>query len=165
MNAVDDAFVGLGSNLDRPQDNVRHALDGLADLPATTLHARSRLYGSRPMGPMDQPDYVNAVAWLRTSLEPHALLTELQRLEAAAGRARTGERWGPRTLDLDLLVHGDRVVDDERLRLPHPGLGTRAFVLLPFAEIAPDVHVPGLGRIAACAPAVDESSVWLLAEQ
>lgn len=158
-----DAWVGLGSNLDGPAARVRWALEALGSLPRTQRVASSRLYGSAPMGPPGQPDYVNAVAWLTTALGPHALLDELQRIENEAGRVRTGERWGPRTLDLDLLLYGNRVIRDARLSVPHPGLAERAFVLVPLAEIAPDLDVPGQGRIDSLLDALGERELWPVA--
>lgn len=164
MTSVVDAFVGLGSNLDDPRERVLEAVSALAGLPGVTLYARSGLYGSRPMGPADQPDYVNAVAWLRTDVHPHALLDLLQMLETDAGRSRTGQRWGPRRLDLDLLVYGDERLGDGRLTLPHPGIGERAFVLLPLAEIAPDLDIPGLGSARVLADRIDRADIWALEE-
>ena len=163
MSTAVDAFIGLGSNLDGPAAQVTAALECLAALPDSMLHARSRLYASAPMGPQDQPDYVNAVAWLRTHLSPHALLDRLQAIEHAAGRRRTdGQRWGPRPLDLDLLMWGDLQIAEERLTLPHPGIAERAFVLFPWAEIAPAQSVPGLGRVDGLAAARDDGTVYPL---
>jgi len=163
MSARARAFVGLGSNLDRPVDRVLEGLEALSELADTRVAATSPLYGSAPMGPADQPDYVNAVARLDTGLSPHALLDGLQAIETRAGRERTAERWGPRTLDLDLLLY-DRVhCRDRRLTLPHPGIAERAFVLVPFADIAPDEVLPGseasIGNLAARS---DRSGLWRL---
>lgn len=151
------AYVGLGSNLAGPADQVRRACAALARLPATRLLKTSRLYTSPPLGPVDQPDYVNAVAALATELEPRALLAHLQAIEAAHGRSRQGPRWGPRTLDLDLLIHGREIWDEPGLRLPHPEIPRRAFVLVPLAEVAPlEIEIPGMGTLeallAACPP-------------
>ena len=162
MSGAEDAWVGLGSNLGDPVAQVRSAFDALAELPETELIARSPLYGSAPMGPADQPDYVNAVAHLRTGLGPHELLTELQRVESAAGRSRTGRRWGPRELDLDLLAMGRRRLADERLTLPHPGLGERAFVLRPLADLDPELEIPGVGRVRERLEQVGEGGLWPL---
>jgi 2-amino-4-hydroxy-6-hydroxymethyldihydropteridine diphosphokinase len=137
------AFIGVGSNLDEPVRQVQTALAELAQLPHSELRTRSALYSTPPMGPPDQPDYINAVAELTTSLTPHRLLAELQKIEQAHHRMRQAH-WGPRTLDLDLLVYGTAVIDDARLRVPHPGLAERAFVVIPLAEIAPDLLIPGL---------------------
>ena len=145
------AFIGIGSNLADPVAQVRRAIDWLDQLPETSRRAASRLYRNPPMGPADQPDYVNAVAELDTALPPQTLLAALQGLEADAGRDRNGRRWGARPLDLDLLVYGDREIEEAALTVPHPGLASRAFVLHPLAEIAPALSVPGLGTASALA--------------
>lgn len=163
MSGRVDAYIAIGSNLDEPITRVRDALEALAGLPDTELVARSPLYGSTPMGPADQPDYVNAVARLATALSPHALLDQLQRLEAESGRERGGPRWGPRRLDLDIVVYGDRRIADERLDVPHPGAAERAFVLVPLAAIAPALEIPGIGRVAELAAALGEGTdLWRL---
>lgn len=164
MSRAVAAWIGVGSNLDGPAGRVRAALDALAAIPETDLVAASPLYGSAPMGPADQPDYVNAVAHLHTVLDPHALLDALQGLEVEAGRERAGERWGPRVLDLDLLLFGDHRIDDVRLRVPHPGLAERIFVLRPLADLAPDLVVPGLGRVDELLVRVPEGGLWRLEE-
>jgi len=142
-----DVYVGLGSNLDNPCGHVRRALSDLDGIAHTACMARSSLYASPPMGPSDQPDYVNAVARLRTSLAPLALLDALQSIEQAHQRTRDGQHWGPRTLDLDVLLYGDREIDDDRLKIPHPGLHERAFVIYPLLEIAGDIDIPGHGGL------------------
>jgi len=154
-----DAFIGLGSNVGDPLAQVRAALGALDRLPESRLHAASPLYRSRPMGPQDQPDFINAVAWLTTALAPHALLDELQQVETAAGRQRSGQRWGPRPLDLDLLLYGDARFADERLTVPHPGVVERPFVLRPLADIAGERVIPGDERSVTdiCAALVDDS--------
>jgi len=152
------AAVGLGSNLGDPPAQIRRALSELAGLPRTLRTRVSSLYASRPMGPQDQPDYVNAVALLMTQLSPRELLQALQDIEAAHGRERAGERWGPRTLDLDLLLYADRFIDEERLTVPHPGIAERNFVLLPLAEIAPHWLVPGRGSVQSLRDALPECS-------
>lgn len=141
------AYVGVGSNLDDPVRQVRSAFAALERLPDSGYFTRSGLWRSAPVGPADQPDYVNAAAGFLTRLEPADLLRRLQGIEQAAGRQR-GERWGPRTLDLDLLVLGRLVVDEPALTLPHPRIAERNFVLLPLAEIAPDLEVPQRGTVA-----------------
>lgn len=144
------AFIGIGANLGDPVAQVFQACVRLArDVPETRLVVRSRLYRNPPMGPQDQPDYVNAVAWLRTRLEPADLLVELQAVEKALGRHRDGTRWGPRKLDLDILLYGMRVIDRPGLRIPHPGIAERDFVLLPLLELAPDLEIPGHGPLAS----------------
>ena len=149
------AYVGLGSNLDDPGAQVDRAFDALAALPETRLVARSPAYRSPPLGPVAQPDFVNAVAGLLTQLAPRPLLDALKSLEAALGREAPVVRWGPRRIDLDLLVHGAARVDEPGLVVPHPGLAERAFVLLPLADLAPDLEVPGLGRVRTLAARVD----------
>ncbi len=143
----ESAYVALGSNLDDPQRQVEIAFDLLADLPDTELIARSSLYRSAPFGPVEQAEFVNAVVELQTSLGAQELLVHLQAIETSRGRVRK-ERWGPRTLDLDLLVYGAEVIDEPQLSVPHPGIGERNFVLLPLREIAPELVIPGLGPVA-----------------
>ena len=148
------AYVALGSNLDDPRAQVGRAFDALARLPDTRLVARSPSYRSPPLGPVSQPDFANAVAGLLTQLAPRALLDALKSLEAALGREAPVVRWGPRRIDLDLLVHGAARVEEPGLSVPHPGLAERAFVLLPLADVAPDLEVPGLGRVRSLAARV-----------
>ena len=139
--------VGLGSNLDSPLTQVRQAARELDALPNSMLIRLSSLYTSKPMGPGDQPDYINAVAALVTQLSAHELLVELRKIEQAHGRERSAERWGPRTLDLDLLLFGGETIDDEDLTVPHAGIAERNFVLLPLCELAPHWVVPGRGSV------------------
>jgi 2-amino-4-hydroxy-6-hydroxymethyldihydropteridine diphosphokinase len=139
-------YIGLGSNLDNPEIQVKTAIEALACLPQTRLQARSSLYRSAPMGPQDQPDYLNAVVELCTGLDPEALLDNLQAIERAQGRVR-GQHWGPRTLDLDILLYGEDVLATERLTIPHPGIAERSFVLVPLAEINDQLEIPGLGAV------------------
>jgi 2-amino-4-hydroxy-6-hydroxymethyldihydropteridine diphosphokinase len=124
---------------------------------------RSSLYSSRPLGPVAQPDFVNAVAGLLTVLEPETLLAALKDLESRLGRDRPAVRWGPRRIDLDLLVHGTSRSATDELQLPHPGIADRAFVLAPLAEIAPDLEVPGLGRVRELLFHVDATTVERIA--
>lgn len=146
------AYVALGSNLDDPPAQLGRALEALARLPATHLVAASSYYRNPPMGDVAQPDFVNAVAGLLTTLGPRALLELLQGIERAHGRDRAKSvRWGPRVLDLDLLVHGRARLREDGLELPHPGIGERNFVLFPLLEIAPGLDVPGLGPVEALA--------------
>ncbi len=135
-------FIGLGSNLDDPLGQLQRAIAALRRLPGTEVVGCSRFYRSAPMGPQDQPDYVNAVVELRSSLQPLALLDALQAIEAAQGRVRDGQRWGPRTLDLDLLLYAGQDIELPRLQVPHPGLPERNFVLYPLQELAPDLVLP-----------------------
>lgn len=143
------AYVGVGANLGDARSMVARALGELAALSDAPARASS-LYRTEPLGPPGQPWYVNAVAQLETGLEPHQLLAALRALERQAGRDRSrAVRWGPRELDLDLLLLGDRVLDTPELVLPHPGLAERRFVLEPLAELAPGVRDPRSGRTAA----------------
>lgn len=134
-------FIGLGSNLDGPVEQVSSALIKLEHIPDTQLVQHSGLYRSDPVGPQGQPDYINAVAELHTELEAHLLLDQLQAIEKAHKRRRI-QHWGPRTLDLDILLYGDSTIESERLRVPHPFMAERAFVLYPLAEIAPGLKLP-----------------------
>lgn len=142
------AYIGLGGNLDRPVERIRLARCAIGDLAGIREAGFSSLYRSAPLGPADQPEYVNAVMAIDTVLEPLALLDRLQAIETANGRVRSGERWGPRTLDLDILLYRDAIIDTERLRLPHPGLCEREFVLVPLQEIAPELWIPGRGLLS-----------------
>ena len=151
------AAVGLGANLGDAAATVRSAIDALAALSTAPVRA-SRLYRTAAWGRTDQPDFINAVALIETALPARSLLDSLLAIERDFGRTRIdGERWGPRTLDLDLLLHGDAVIDEAGLRVPHPHLHERDFVLLPLAEIAPDARIPGIGvaRDLATAMAAD----------
>ncbi|EIC31367.1 2-amino-4-hydroxy-6-hydroxymethyldihydropteridine diphosphokinase [Methylomicrobium album] len=147
-NGTVTAYLGLGSNLADPVKQVRSARADCAAVPGVRELAFSSLYRSPPMGPQDQPDYVNAVMAVSTDLTAPALLRQLQCIEQAHGRVRAGERWTARTLDLDLLIYGAHRIETGELTVPHPGLGQRAFVLYPLFEIAPALVIPGLGRIA-----------------
>jgi len=147
-----DAYVGLGSNLGDRAAEIERALGEIAALPSTTIVARSSLYRSPPLA-ASGGEYLNAVVQLRTGLAPLALLHALQAIERAHGRERPFAN-APRTLDLDLLLHGDAVLESSALTLPHPRLHERAFVLAPLAEIAPDLVVPGRGPLAALREAV-----------
>ena len=154
------AYIGLGSNLDDPARQVRAALALLEDLPDSRVVATSALYSNPPMGPQDQPDFVNAVAGLLTRQEPEALLRSLQALETRLGRVRdAGDRWGPRIIDLDLLVYGSLQRSVPGLNLPHPGIFERNFVLLPLCDIAPALQVPGQGVVAAMAAKLEHSGL------
>ncbi|MDT0617729.1 2-amino-4-hydroxy-6-hydroxymethyldihydropteridine diphosphokinase [Salinisphaera sp. P385] len=155
MNRV---WIGLGSNLDDPAGQVRAGLTALAGLPDSRPGPVSDLFRSAPVGVTDQPDFCNAVAGLDTDLEPLALLEALQAIEQAAGRRRT-RRWGPRTLDLDMLVYGDRRIDLPTLTVPHPRLAERAFVLVPLVSVAPNLDIPGQGAAATLAAGLDDQGV------
>jgi len=138
------AFISLGSNLDDPQDQVLRALQALGGLPQTRVLARSSLYRSAPVGYLEQPDFINAVAKLETALSPRALLDALLELERECGRTREF-RNAPRTLDLDVLLYDDSRCHEHGLTIPHPQMHLRAFVLRPLLEIAPDCVIPGIG--------------------
>jgi 2-amino-4-hydroxy-6-hydroxymethyldihydropteridine diphosphokinase len=154
------AFIGLGANLGQPQATLRQALAAIAALADTRLVATSRLYRSAPVQAQG-PDFVNAVAEIETALEPLALLRALQRIEAAHGRERP-YRNAPRTLDLDLLFYGDRVIDEPGLRVPHPRLHERAFVLVPLLELAPGLEHPTLGPLAPWRVSVADQAIAAL---
>lgn len=146
----EDVFIGLGSNLDQPGEQLRRAMAAIAALPGVALRAASSFYRSAPLGYDAQPDFVNAVMRIATELTPTALLDALQRIEQAQGRRRTF-RDAPRTLDLDILLYGAHCQDDPHLTLPHPRCHQRAFVLLPLLELAPDCVIPGQGPVALLA--------------
>lgn len=143
-----DAFIGLGSNLENPAAQLARAVAELAALPATTLIAQSPFYASRPVGPQDQPDFVNGAVWLRTDLTAHALLDHLQAIEQAHGRERL-RHWGPRTLDLDILLFGQETLNDERLVVPHRELANRDFALQPLLDLNPELTLPDGRTVAA----------------
>lgn len=152
------AFIGLGSNLEDPAAQLDRALAALAARGDLRLDAVSSYYRTAPWGETAQPAFVNAAARLETALSPEALLDVLIAIESAAGRRRE-LRWGPRTLDLDLLLYGDARIDEPGLVVPHPRMHLRAFVLVPLAEVAPEAEVPGQGRVDALLAAVDASGV------
>lgn len=138
------AYIGLGSNLDDPEMQVRTALAELAELHNTRLLKHSSLYLTAPVGPQDQPDFINAVALLDTGLPAPALLAALQEIEEKHGRRRT-RQWGPRTLDLDMLLYGNMQINENNLTVPHPHIASRGFVLYPLLEVEPLIEIPGLG--------------------
>jgi 2-amino-4-hydroxy-6-hydroxymethyldihydropteridine diphosphokinase len=140
------AYVAIGSNLNHPRERVLEALERMRELSEARLVLRSRLYLTRPLGPQDQPQYVNAAAGLLTQLTARDLLTALLGIERSMGRDR-GERWGPRVIDLDLVWMLDSAIDEPGLKVPHPGVSTRNFVLYPLADIAPTIIIPGMGNV------------------
>ena len=165
------AYIGIGSNLVEPQNQVRQAIEELDDLPRSIGRCFSSLYRSAPMvleeGSLgkeileegqDQPDYINAVVELETGLSPLDLLYELQHLEILHHRIRT-ERWGPRTLDLDILLYDSRIIESTELTVPHPGLYERNFVLYPLAEIAPNLNIPGSGQLSRLLSSCERGSL------
>lgn len=139
---MNTCYIGIGSNLGDPVAQAKQAIAALKDISDSRLMSVSSLYASKPMGPSYQPDYVNAVAMLETSLEPLALLDALQHIEQTQGRVRKAERWGPRTLDLDILLISDLTIEQPRLTVPHYGMREREFVLYPLLEIAPQLVLP-----------------------
>lgn len=152
------AWVGIGSNLNDPERQVRDAFVALAQLPDTELRDQSPLYRTAPMGPKDQPDYVNAVAALDTELGAMDLLLQLQAIECRAGRKRD-RKWGPRILDLDLLTYGMQCIRRPGLEIPHPGIRDRNFVLFPLLSVAPELEIPGLGPVHRLAAEVDREGI------
>ena len=146
-------YIALGANLGDPASTIRAAFGALANLPDSRVIRCSSLYRTAPVGIVDQPEFINAVALLETTLMPQALLRELLEIERRFGRLRS-EKNGPRNLDLDLLLYDDQYLDLPELTLPHPRLHLRAFVLQPLAELAPDLRLPGRGHITAWLPAV-----------
>jgi len=157
------AYIALGSNLDDPPRQIRSAVAALRELPQSRLNACSSLYRSRPLGPSDQPEYVNAVAALQTALAPEQLLEQLQCIELQHGRVRTAQRWGPRTLDLDIVLYGAQQIDTPRLTVPHYAMAERHFVLYPLQEIAdPRLVIPGRGALAELVAACNDQGLELL---
>lgn len=140
------AYIGLGSNLDDPLAQVSQALEELGTLKHCQLLAQSPIYRSKPVGPQDQPDFINAVACVSTSLGPHDLLDRLQALEQQHLRVRK-RHWGERTLDLDLLLFDQAIIRTPRLTVPHSQIAVRSFVLYPLADITPNLHIPGMGNL------------------
>lgn len=155
-------YIALGSNLEHPVEQIKLAMRALGSLAQSRLIRLSALYESVPVGPPGQPNYVNAVVAMLTQLSPHALLDELQAIENEQGRTRDGQRWGPRTLDLDILMYADQCIDDDRLRVPHVELHKRDFVLGPWLELTPHVTVPTHGPVHLLAAALDMSNLMKL---
>ncbi|MGY6630462.1 MAG: 2-amino-4-hydroxy-6-hydroxymethyldihydropteridine diphosphokinase [Wenzhouxiangella sp.] len=151
------AWLGLGANLGEAEATLRQALQGLARLDGCQLVAVSALYRTPPWGVENQPDFFNAVVALDTQLAPDELLGRLLSLEASLGRVRSGQRWGPRAIDIDLLMQGDHRSQTEALTLPHPRLAQRAFVLVPWLELAPSLAVPGVGHLADLVDALPQA--------
>ena len=152
-------YLALGSNLADPLHQVQSALDALAAIPQSRLVACSSLYRTPPYGPPDQPDYLNAAVALDTELSPEALLDNTQRIELEQGRVRKDHRWGPRTLDLDIMLCGVLTLATTRLTVPHYDMHNRAFMLLPLREIAPDLCLPDGTRIADLLAPLDSSAI------
>jgi 2-amino-4-hydroxy-6-hydroxymethyldihydropteridine diphosphokinase len=157
MNETVEAALGLGGNLGDVRGAIERALAALAAHPHVALDARSSFYRTPPWGPVAQPPFLNIAALIRTDLPPHALLDLCLAIEASEGRVRA-ERYGPRTLDIDILAFGDLVLGDDRLTLPHPRLGERAFALVPLAEIAPDLMIGG-STVREAAARIDRTGI------
>ena len=146
---IEEVFIGLGSNIGDSATIVEQALTALGNITQCKLRARSSLYRSEALGDIPQDDYINAIAWIDTELEPTALLLELQAIEHAYYRRRDQEeRWAPRTLDLDIILFGDRIINDSHLTIPHPEFSRRSFVLEPMFEIGGDRFIPGHGSLS-----------------
>jgi len=152
-------YIGLGSNLSDPKQQIQIALAALTQLKCSEVTLVSSLYFSRPMGPQDQPDYMNAVVALATTLTPLALLDELQTIENKSGRVRKDNRWGARILDLDILLYDNEVISHERLTVPHYGLELREFVLLPLAEISPTLSLPNGKSVLSLGQNIDTNGL------
>ncbi|WP_067516257.1 2-amino-4-hydroxy-6-hydroxymethyldihydropteridine diphosphokinase [Endozoicomonas ascidiicola] len=158
------AYIALGSNLEQPELQLQRAVDEIDSFPGITLAGCSKLYQSDPVGPPGQPDYCNAVIAVDTTLTPIALLDAMQRVENDHGRVRS-ERWGPRTLDLDILLYGNEVVESERLTIPHYQMHLRNFVLLPLMDISPDLMLPGGMQLRKLAEKMGQDGLSVIAEQ
>ena len=152
--SAEDVYIGLGSNQKNPQQQLKSALAAIALVDGIDIVGLSSFYQTRPIGPQDQPDFINAVARLHTELTPLQLLDKIQAIETAQGRVRT-QRWGPRTLDLDILLFGDRIIEQERLQVPHVEMHNRCFVLLPLAELQPEITIPRKGTIGTLLSKLD----------
>lgn len=158
-NVYSTIYVGLGANLDNPIRQLENAIGALNKIPETRLIQYSSFYRTAPMGPQDQNDYINAVAQLESQLSPLALLDQLQLIENNQGRVRKAERWGPRTLDLDILLIDDNNIESARLTVPHYGIKQRNFVLIPLLEIAPSLILPCGQSVAALVELVGQSGI------
>ena len=158
-------YIGLGSNLGgdhaSPKQNIVSAIDALGGIQSTQMISVSSLYESKPVGPQDQGNYINAVVKLETNLDAIELLDNLQAIENAHGRERK-QHWGPRTLDLDILLFGDHIIHDERLTIPHPEICHRSFVLVPLAEIEPECIIPEKGLVTDLVLKVDQTELKLI---
>ncbi|PSU44652.1 2-amino-4-hydroxy-6-hydroxymethyldihydropteridine diphosphokinase [Photobacterium frigidiphilum] len=156
------SYIAIGSNLGDPISQTMSAIKALKQIPAITVVAESSLYSSTPMGPQNQPDYINAVVAIDTTLTPLELLNATQAIELEHGRVRKDERWGPRTLDLDIILYGDLEHHCERLTVPHYGMKVREFVLYPLAEIIPDLILPDNTALSQLLTQVDRNglAIW-----
>jgi len=156
---VTRVYLAIGSNLASPLEQVNAALAALADIPESQLVAVSDFYRTPPLGPQDQPDYLNAAVELETALAPEALLDHTQRIELQQGRERKAHRWGPRTLDLDIMLFGEMQIETPRLTVPHYDMKNRAFMLLPLAQIAPDLRFPDGDKLSDLLANLDPSGI------
>lgn len=152
-------YIAIGSNLASPLEQVNAALAALAQIPESRIVAVSPFYRTPPLGPQDQPDYLNAAVALETTLAPEALLDHTQRIELQQGRERKAHRWGPRTLDLDIMLYGDRQIATPRLTVPHYDMKNRAFMLLPLAQIGPDLRFPDGDTLSDILAKLDRSGI------
>jgi len=153
------AYIGLGSNLSDPEQQIKQAVKQLTQIEHSELIAISSLYYSRPMGPQDQPDYMNAVAAIETNLSAISLLDALQKIENEAGRIRKDNRWGARILDLDILLFANDIINNERLTVPHYGMKLREFVLIPLAEIAPKLILPSGEKVITLSKSINRNGL------
>ena len=153
------AYIGLGSNLSDPVMQIHQAITAVQDIDDSNVTCVSSIYFSRPMGPQDQPDYINAVLAIETNLSAIELLNTLQAIETEAGRVRKDNRWGARILDLDILLYGNEIIKSQRLTVPHYGLKLREFVLLPLAEIAADLILPDGDNILELSQGIDKNGL------
>ncbi|WP_329350040.1 2-amino-4-hydroxy-6-hydroxymethyldihydropteridine diphosphokinase [Vibrio natriegens] len=155
-------YIAVGSNLADPVSQAKQAIEALKTLPESKFVKASQLYSSTPMGPQNQPDYINAVVAIQTNLTPLQLLDCTQAIEQVQGRVRKDERWGPRTLDLDIVLYGNEVINSERLTIPHYGMKEREFVLYPLAEIAPSLQLPDGTEVSSLLNQVDRNglNIW-----
>ena len=152
-------YIGLGSNLKDPQHQLRTAISEMQLLADDAQVTASPIYITRPVGPQDQPDYYNAAVRLTTELDAHALLEQLQKIENSHQRQRSSEQWGPRTLDLDLLVYGNEVINSDVLTVPHPRIQERAFVLKPLSDLDPHLTIPGQGVVSDLLASTDQQGI------
>ena len=155
------AYIGLGSNMDSPRQHIKKAIQELNELPGSKVTLTSSFYQSKPFGPQDQDDYINAVAQIETGLNALELLDHLQDIENAHGRTRE-LHWGARTLDLDILMYGDDIIKNERLTVPHREMLNRAFVLVPLAEITSDCTIPDAGLLDHYLDGIDHDDLEIL---
>lgn len=155
------AYIGLGSNMESPRQHINSAIQSLGEIQSTRIINASSLYKSKPVGPQNQDDYINAVVQIETELEPTELLNCLQAIENEHGRVRA-ERWGPRTLDLDILMFGDKIIQNDRLTIPHAEITNRSFVLVPLAEIDSACVIPEKGLVGDLLSGVDQDNLEIL---